>query len=290
MRSIIVAILTLVLSCSGDKGGESRSQADASTATSITIASWNLKNFGLTKLNDPARISVIVDILKQYDITAIQEIQNADQTLAPTLIGMMNTGGDNYNYVISDRVGHTRQEQYLYIYNDDLIDAISGTGGYGHEPNNEFSREPYYHMFRVGSFDFYLMSIHTDPDEVSIEVPALEMAFTYLQNGTANEHDIILLGDFNAKAPGVSAGSYAIMDDLATISNMLFTINDETNTRGGRAYDNILFQSNYTTEYMGEAGVSIFWVSFGLTEDEGFTISDHKPVWAKFVVSGTDDD
>ena len=42
----------------------------------ITIASWNLKNFGQTKLNDPARINVIVDVLKKYDIIAIQEVQD----------------------------------------------------------------------------------------------------------------------------------------------------------------------------------------------------------------------
>lgn len=33
---------------------------------SITIASWNLKNIGQSKLNDPARIDIIIDILKNY--------------------------------------------------------------------------------------------------------------------------------------------------------------------------------------------------------------------------------
>jgi len=43
---------------------------------SITIASWNLKNIGQSKLNDPARIDVIIDILKNYDIIAIQEVKD----------------------------------------------------------------------------------------------------------------------------------------------------------------------------------------------------------------------
>ena len=63
MRAILAA--PLLLACSG---------GDAPDQETIAIASWNLKNFGPTKLNDQARIDVIVDILRQYELTAIQEI------------------------------------------------------------------------------------------------------------------------------------------------------------------------------------------------------------------------
>ncbi len=202
----------------------------------------------------------------------------------------MNADGSNFNYVISDRVGSTRMEQYLFVYNDDVIDPVPNTSGYGVEPNNEFAREPFYAMFRAGNFDFYLMAIHTDPDEVDTEIPALEVAYTDLQSNTPHEDNIILLGDFNAKAPGVSVGSYITMNAIAGISNIVFTILEETNTRGGRAYDNIIFQGNYTAEYANQSGVYTFWTSYGLTEDQGYAISDHKPVWARFTTSGSDDD
>ena len=203
----------------------------------------------------------------------------------------MNADGANYNVVASDRVGRgNRKEQYLFVYNDDIIDPITGTTGFGIEPNDEFAREPFYAMFRAGNFDFYLMTIHTDPDDVAIEIPALADAYSTLQDETTNEDDIILLGDFNGKAPGVSAGSYITMDAIATISNITFLIREETNTRGGKAYDNIILQSNYTSEYTDSSGVYTFWTDYGLNEDEGFTISDHKLVWAKFVVSEVDDD
>ena len=285
MRAIIPILL--VLACSGGQTGDT----PTATRTTITIASWNLKNFGPTKLNDAARIGVIVDVLKQYDITAIQEVQNLDQTLAPTLISLMNADGSNYAFIISNRLGYTTQEQYLYVYDDDKIDPVSNTAGYGFEPNDEFSREPFYQMFQAGNFDFYLMTIHTSPSNVSLAIPALDTTYEHLQYGdSGGENDIILLGDFNARAPGTTAGSYATMTDLATIPSMTFLINTDTNTRGGRAYDNILFQSSHTTEYSGEAGVHTFWPDYNLTEDEGFAISDHKPVWAKFVISETDDD
>lgn len=257
---------------------------------SITIASWNLKNIGPSKLNDPERIDVIVDILKNYDIIAIQEVKDITLQLPQQLIDKMNMDGSNYNVVASDRVGRNVFEQYLFVYDDDKIDAIPGTEGYGIEPNDEFEREPYYAMFRAGNFDFYLFTIHTKPSAVATEIPALRTAYIDLQNNTPDEDDIILLGDFNGKAPGVTAGSYITIDAIAQIPNILFTINEETNTRGGRAYDNIIFQGNYTTEYSGSSGVSTFWLPYGLDEDQGFAISDHKLVWAVFNIPPTDDD
>ena len=257
----------------------------------ITIASWNLKNFGQTKLNDSARIDVIVSVLKKYDIIAIQEVQDVSLALPAELIAKINASGENYKVVSSERVGRgNRKEQYLFVYDDDLIDFVPDTTGYGIEPNDEFSREPFYAMFRAGNFDFYLMAIHTDPDDVDVEIPALKDAYVDLQDKTPDEDDIILLGDLNAKAPGVTAGSYITMDSIATILNIVFTIKEETNTRGGRAYDNIIFQGNYTAEYSDSCGVYAFWTDFGLTEDDGFRISDHRLVWTKFRIDLTDDD
>ncbi|GAH88490.1 unnamed protein product, partial [marine sediment metagenome] len=208
----------------------------------ITIASWNLKNFGQTKLNDSARIDVIVSVLRKYDIIAIQEVQDVSLALPIELIAKINANGENYKVVSSERVGRTRKEQYLFVYDDDVIDFIPNTTGYGIEPNDEFSREPFYAMFKAGNFDFYLMTIHTDPDDVDVEIPALKVAYEDLQTKTTDEDDIILLGDLNAKAPGVTAGSYITMDSIALIPNIVFTIKEETNTRGGKSYDNIIFQ------------------------------------------------
>ena len=256
----------------------------------IAIASWNLKNIGQSKFNDPARIDIIIDVLKNYDIIAIQEVKDISLQLPQLLVAKMNEDGSNYNVVASDRVGRNVFEQYLFVYDDDKIDYVPSTKGYGIESNDEFAREPFYAMFRSGNFDFYLLNIHTDPDDVAIEIPALKAAYVDLQNNTPNENDIILLGDFNGKAPDVIAGSYITMDTIAQIPNIIFTINEETNTRGGKAYDNIIFQDNYTSEYSNSSGVNTFWLPYGLEEDQGFSISDHKPVWAVFNIPDTDDD
>ena len=289
-------VFTLLLSaCSGGQTGSTPSDNQTgnppTTQDKITIASWNIQVFGQSKLGDTAKMDVIVKTLKRYDITAIQEVRNADQTVAPILIQMMNADGNNYNYVISDRLGYsTSKEQYLIVYDDDLIDHVPDTEGYGFEPNDEYSREPFYTMFNAGNFDFYLMTIHTSPSNVDISIPAIDDTYEHLQAGTPNENDIILLGDFNAKAPGTSASSYATMTDLATVPNIIFAFHEVTNTKGTKAYDNIIFQSNYTAEYAGESGVYDFWTPEGLTQNTGSGISDHRPVWARFNTSGADDD
>ena len=99
-----------------------------------------------------------------------------------------------------------------------------------------------------------------------------------------------LLGDLNAKAPGVAVSSYITMDSIALIPNILFTIKGETNTRGGKAHDNIIFQSNHTVEYSNSSGVYAFWTDYGLSEDDGFRISDHRLVWEKFRIDLGDGD
>jgi len=284
----IIVLFLLIPSCK--KTTEPAETILPDNEEEITIASWNLKNFGQTKLNDSARMNVIVSVLKKYDIIAIQEVQDVSLALPAELISKINANGKNYKIVSSERVGRTRKEQYLFVYDDDVVDFIDNTTGYGIEPDDEFSREPFYAMFKAGNFDFYLMTIHTDPDDVDVEIPAMKVAYEDLQNKTTDEDDIILLGDLNAKAPGVTAGSYITMDSIALIPNIVFTIKEETNTRGGRSYDNIIFQGNYTTEYSDSCGVYAFWIDYNLSEDDGFRISDHMLVWAKFRIDLADDD
>jgi len=263
-------------------------EPDTLETNQISIASWNLKRFGNTKLNDHARMSILLDILKQYDIIAIQEVMDVTVTLPQKLVDSLNVDGLNYNFVASNRVGRgTSKEQYLFVYNDDKVDAFLDSSGYGIEPMDEFAREPFYCMFKAGEFDFYLMTIHTDPDDVEIEIPALKVAFDSLQNANS-ENDIILLGDFNACSPGSEIDGYIEMTSLEVIQNIYFAIEGETNTRGGKSYDNIIFQSSYTSEFVN-SGINVFEAEYNLTNDEAFGVSDHLPVWAIFNIDNDDD-
>jgi hypothetical protein len=258
--------------------------------STITVASWNLKNFGKTKLTDTTRIPIIVDVIKKYDVIAIQEVMDKTRGLPSILVSMVNGDSLNYRFIESLRVGEGRKESYVVIYDSDRVEYVPGTMGFIREIADEYAREPFYAMFRAGNFDFYLVTIHTDPDEVDTEIPALARDYSFFQDNTMDENDIILLGDFNARAPDSPHGSYTTLESFDTIPDIVYTIVDETNTRGGRSYDNIIFQSTHTAEYADSASVYTFWEDYGLTEDEGFRISDHKLVYVVFYVNMEDDD
>ena len=49
----------------------------------IRIATWNIENFGKTKVSDPARMATIAEVLSSYDLIAIQEISNIREQSDP---------------------------------------------------------------------------------------------------------------------------------------------------------------------------------------------------------------
>lgn len=97
-KFVLIIILFILAAGSLCCNGKPDQNAQTSTGSKkeITIASWNLKNFGLAKLNDAARINVIISVLEKYDIIAIQEAEDASLTLPALLIGKINSDGKNY--------------------------------------------------------------------------------------------------------------------------------------------------------------------------------------------------
>ena len=46
-------------------------------SATITIATWNIQQFGKTKSSDPLRLARIALVIAQFDVVAIQEITDA---------------------------------------------------------------------------------------------------------------------------------------------------------------------------------------------------------------------
>ncbi|MCR9294828.1 MAG: endonuclease/exonuclease/phosphatase, partial [bacterium] len=151
------------------------------------------------------------------------------------------------------------------------------------DPADLLHREPLVARFRprTGSpqhaFTFWLVNIHTDPDEVPEEVDALAEVFTAMQSARADEDDVILLGDLNADA--------SQMGRLGRIPGIYWVVNGAmTNTRKTKAYDNIVFHSQTTREYSGTWGVFDIETLFGISQEDALKVSDHLPVWAEFYI------
>src|SRR5262245_44315090 len=254
----------------------------------IRVASFNIQVFGEAKLGDEATMQSIVAILQIFDLIAIQEVRYVRQDVLPRLVAPPNAGGKfQSDYAIGPRFGRTTsKEQYAFVLDTATIE-IDRNQLYTvvEEQGDRLHREPLVGWFRARgpvpqqAFTFSLVDVHTDPDEVDSELDALEEVFYAVRDDKVRrEDDVIMLGDFNARADSLKK--------LGQIPGLARVITGATPTNTARTaqYDNILFHDAATSEFTGRGGVYDFMRDFNLTQDQAERVSDHLPVWAEFSV------
>jgi endonuclease/exonuclease/phosphatase family metal-dependent hydrolase len=253
----------------------------------IRVGTFNIQVFGEHKLAEPDAMRVIVPILQNFDIVAIQEIRAVTQDIMPQLIALLNADGRyHYDYAIGPRLGRTSsKEQYAFLFDTASIEIDRYQLYTVDYPDDLLHREPLVGWFRARgpapeqAFTFSLATIHTDPDETDQELDVLDDVFFKIRDDPRRgEDDVILVGDFNAKA--------SKLRQLGQIKGLIKVVSGETptNTLGTAQYDNILFQETATTEYTGRGGVFDFMRQYNLSLDQAQRVSDHMPVWAEFSV------
>ncbi len=251
------------------------------TAGAIRIASFNIQVFGEKKMSDPRVRGLLAEIVRQFDIVAVQEIRSK-QDILPRFVDVVNSGGRHYDYVIGPRLGRSSsKEQYAFIFDTASIEIDRSSLYTVADPDDRLHREPLVGWFRVRgpppdqAFTFSLVNIHTDPDETRTELDALAAVFRAVRDDGRGEDDVILLGDLN-----VDEHHLGLLGQLPNIHWAISGV--ATNTRGTKLYDNLIFSRAATTEYTGRWGVFDMIRHFNLTVDEALKISDHMPVWAEF--------
>ena len=264
--------------------------SSVATGSTIRIASFNIQVFGNTKANEPPVIRTLAEIVRQFDLVAIQEVRSKNDYLIPNFVRRINQPdrpgqpGRHYDYVIGPRLGYTSaKEQYAFIFNTDRVELDPQSVYTVGDPDGLLHREPLVATFRTRgvdpqrAFTFTLVNLHTDPDQVPEELDALADVYRAVRRSSQGEDDIILLGDFNTddrhlyrlgKIPGICP----------------LVVGTWTNTRQNRQYDNLIIHRPSTTEYMGQWGVFDVVRRWNLTERQAMQVSDHFPVWAEFSV------
>ncbi|RCS52839.1 endonuclease/exonuclease/phosphatase [Bremerella cremea] len=250
----------------------------------IRIASFNIQVFGTAKSQKPEVMARLAEIVRQFDVVAIQEIRSKSDGLIPSFIELINSTGRHYDFVIGPRLGRTQsKEQFAYIFDTASLQVDRSQVYTAQDPYDVLHREPLIAWFRVRgpdpsqAFTFTLVNVHVDPDEVEQEMNVMDDVFRAVRDDGRQEDDVILLGDFNANE--------SKMGQLATIPGINWAISGvTTNTRGTELYDNIFMQRTATSEYTCRSGVFDFLRQYNLTLAEGLEISDHLPVWAEFSI------
>jgi len=258
----------------------------------LRIGAFNIQVFGKSKAGKPEVMDVLADIIRTYDIVAIQEIRDKDQTALPQLVDLVNSKGVHYDYVVGPRLGRSSsKEQYAYIYNNQTVN-LNGTPWTYPEPNgtDPFLREPYIAAFRAvnGSFDATFLVMHVDPDKATEEINALDAVVNYTKNEYPDEPDFIVLGNLNADCSYFDKDSNCSIcgdDYYWCINNSIDTTTSATNC----TYDRIIITSPAVPDYTGDSGVFRYDILYNLTEEETKAVSDHYPIYAEFYCDGNID-
>ncbi|MEI6239191.1 MAG: endonuclease/exonuclease/phosphatase family protein [Planctomycetia bacterium] len=251
-------------------------------AGAILVASFNIQVFGESKMAKAQVVDVLARVVRQFDIVAIQEVRAKSDDIVPAFVRAINADGSRYHYVIGPREGRTvSKEQYAFIYDTTRIEVDPSSVGVVPDPQNKLHRPPMHARFRTRinpaemAFTFWLVDIHTDPDEVPQELDALTGVFQAMQAARPDEDDVILLGDLNAGPPEFKA--------FQRIPGVAWAVSGvTTNTRRTKTYDNLVFTRPATSEYLGGWGVLDLQATFGLSLDQALEVSDHNPVWGAF--------
>jgi deoxyribonuclease-1-like protein len=250
----------------------------------IRVASFNIQVFGVSKLQNTQVTSVLAQIVRRFDVVAIQEVRSTDDTVVPRFLEMINADGSHYDFVIGPRLGRTSsKEQYAILFDATRIEVDRGSLYTVPDPQDRLHREPLVARFRVRgvppeqAFTFSLVDIHTDPDETASELNALADVYTGVQQNGSGEDDVILLGDLN-----VDEYHLGRLGGLPGVAPLVTRV--PTNTRRNAAYDNMIFDRRATVEFTGRWGVIDLVSEFHLTMEEALKVSDHCPIWAEFGV------
>jgi len=248
----------------------------------IRIATANLGPLDRRKLDDRNIAPLLGEIIRRYDVVAVQDVRAQSQGLVLDLLEIVNRGGAAYDFAIDRRVGREPVETYAaYFFDRAVVEIDRTTVCEVNDPADQFLHKPLVAAFRVRgprpeeAFTFTLINVQIDPAQAELELDLLAGVFRAVRGDGRGEDDVIVLGSLGADEQGLGG--------LGRIPHIMWSVAGRpTTTLGTRLADNILFDSQATTEFVGRSGVLDLVREFDLTIRQAIEVSDHLPVWAEF--------
>jgi endonuclease/exonuclease/phosphatase family metal-dependent hydrolase len=257
----------------------------AAIAEDVSIASFNIRVFGQTKVGKPELRAYLAEIVRKFDIVAIQEIKDVSQRTPAVFLDEVNSTGRNYDYLLSPRTGQEpddqdSQEQYAYYFDEDRIEPVGEDGLFDDSAEDLFQREPYTARFRVKGTPCTLTvtSIHTRPESAVDEIAGLHTVYLDLLQRYPEENHHLILGDFNAGCDYASPAELDTLEIRGAEYHWIVPDSADTNVSPGTAcaYDRLVANQALSTHFKlwGIAN----WFTNG-------AVSDHWPVWVAFTTA-----
>ncbi len=116
----------------------------------IRIASFNVSGWGDANRDRPAVTDMLVRLISQFDVIAIQDIRTRRDDLLPNLMIELNRGGRAFDFMIGPRVGRGESfEQLAFIFDTDRIETDRFQLYTVADPEDIITREPLVGWFRT---------------------------------------------------------------------------------------------------------------------------------------------
>ena len=262
-----------------------------SRRSELKLAAWNIRILS-DRSRDDTELHKIAQTLIDYDFIAISELR--DEKVLKRIQKILSASGAEYGYLMSDPVGREgspHRERYAFLYYKGLVSVVKDGELYpdAADGKDDFVRDPYWASFRAGKFDFSVIAVHVVwGDAVAgrrAEVMELAEVYEYVQEANGAEDDVLLVGDFNREPDDTMA--YGSLMGLPSMTQV-FQLPQKSHIRDSSLYDNIFFQTDHVTEYLGRSGIDKFdETDFGNDDKAAnLAVSDHRPVWAVFRIDG----
>ncbi len=265
-----------------DVGFGGRQQlSDKPAAQRLRVASFNLQGLGPAKLAKPELVELLVRILRQYEVVALQEIQSSRDDILPMLVERLNQSGRSYDYLVGPRVGgENAREQFAFLFDTSRVETDRYQLYTVEDPEELITYDPLVAWFRCKgvprdrAFTFSVVNLRIDPSRSAQERELLPNLIHAIENDGRHEDDWLIVGDLN--------GGNSQLTHLNRESVRLAFSDIPTDVMGQSMRSCILFSARGTTEFTGRAGVFDFLQKFNLSLERALEVSEHMPVWAEF--------
>lgn len=243
---------------------------------SVSLCSWNLKNFGKSKT--ATEIEIIADLMKDFDILALQEVvagPGGAQAVAH-LAEALNRKGSKWDYAVSSPTISSpyRSERYAFLWKTSKLKKV-GEAWLEKEYEQEIEREPYLIRLKTGIKTITLVNFHAVPKKMQPETEV--KYFKFFPALYPNDH-LIFCGDFNLPQ------SHSVFNPLKKMGYTPALKNQKTSLRHkcihgdclASEYDNIFYLSNRTKAI--NSGIIHFYKRFEELK-QARLLSDHVPIY-----------
>jgi len=268
---------------SGDAGAEPDQSPFQSRGSTIRIATFNPGPLDQNKLSRRHVLGYLVEVIRQFDVVALQDIRARNQGAIVQLVEEVNAKGQDYDFAVSPSVGRDPTERYdAFLFDRASIEIDRCTVYLAGVTIGRLRHESLVASFRARgpdaaeAFTFTLINVHTVADRTAAELDLLDDVFRAVRDDGRHEDDVILLGDLGANVQNLG--------ELGQMANITWAVSGTPTTMRGALEDNILFDRRATIEFTGRSDVMDLMRQFELSVREVLEISGHQPVWAQFSI------